>query len=203
MPPITQIPPAPQRNSPASFVTRADAFFGAFPNMVTEFNALPTPFINGGTNLAGQSIVDHTGWPVQIRRVTAVMDQVLMSGTERFLLQIIGAGNVVLATGYQVGCRLITATTMSNPTVNTTGVAMPGVSAYSVSGTVTFLYDWIGDVWNISGRLVLLGAGTDYIALIEGRVDDGGNGFRGIRYTRVGASNITSGYCSFEYEQMP
>lgn len=83
--PITPLPTPPSRNDPSSFSVRADAFFAALPNFVTEFNAMvPAAFaasVTGSLSVTGNiSLGSASNNTLTIRSGSASLPALIPNG---------------------------------------------------------------------------------------------------------------------------
>jgi hypothetical protein len=161
--------------------------------MVTEINALPSLFINEIFDVTGLASLEITGMPVaNTKKISFTFDNLLMPGADLPLLQVKNYLNPYITSDYYMSGRLYAATSMSRTAVEYTGIALPAVSGFALSGVLDF--ELMGFAWYVSGQFVHIGSGADYFSTIQGRVNDLQYTFSNLRISNLSGGLMTSGY---------
>jgi hypothetical protein len=159
------------------------------PTMLSQPLTLATAKTHLDATLGG-TVIDFTGIPSWVRRITVMLDGVSTNGASNPLIQI-GTSGGIQATGY-----VASGAQLSSGNSYTTGFGFPsGLSANVLSGAAT-LYNVTGNVWTISG---LIGQATNMF-MVAGTKSLSGTLDR-IRLTTVdGTDTFDAGSVNIMYE---
>ena len=174
-------------------------------NAMTSTNTLLTPNINTivlSTEQASTSgtAIDFTGIPAGVRRITVMFDQVSLSGTDNFLVQIGDAGGIE-NTGYISGSITIVPTaTLSTSTAGL--VIRAGTAARTHSGTMVLnLEDSAAFTWVASHVVVKDNAGTADDIITGSGIKALSAELTQIRITRTGTDTFDAGAVNIQIER--
>ena len=160
----------------------------AYANPITLGTLVPS---------SGQTAIDYTGIPSAVRRITIMFNELSLSGTDSFIVQIGGASGIVTS-GYvstNITCADANTVAASSSTagfligVGTAAQTFTGIMVLNLVDAATFL--WVATFTGKRTTTVGVFGGGD-LALSEELTQ--------VRITRTGTNTIDSGSINISYE---
>jgi hypothetical protein len=172
--------------------TTIDGSAGVTTNSGAIYNGIQTSTVVPSTS---GTAITFTNIPAWVKRITVMFDNVSLSGSDSFLIQIGPVGGLE-NTGYNGGGARLTVSSVGGATF-TTGFGFNNVSSGTLYSGSVVLSNITGNTWTASG--ILGGSSADFASVLGGSKTLAGV-LTQVSVTRSGTNTFDNGQINILYE---